>query len=127
MMVVTVEEVRTFLKNLPRSFVEDDTIDLQIKQAEWLAAKEKSSHASTEDIDKVVLARSAYFTTLAYMEEAERSLGVVPPGLQALVSELRTEMLQAMEYLKRGDHVSIPLTVSTISSSIWDYRRVDNP
>lgn len=122
-MGVTVEQVRFFLKNLPEDFVSDETIEIQIEQATWVVGKEKSIAAEQDDLDKVILVRSAFYTTLAYMEEAERSLGMIPPGLAVLANSLRTESEMAMQYIKRGAVYSIPLAVATISESIWDYVR----
>ena len=120
-MVVTVQEVRFFLKNLPEDFVSDETIEIQITQATWVVDKEKSAAASDEDLDKVILIRSAFYSTLAYMEEAERSLGMIPPGLAVLANALKTETDMAMKYIQRGEVYSIPLAVATLSDSAWDY------
>ena len=122
-MVVTVEQVRFFLKNLPVDFISDETIDIQIVQATWVVDKEKSAAASQDDLDKVILVRSAFYTTLAYMEEAERSLGMIPPGLAVLANALKNEAEMAMGYIRRGVIYSIPLSVATLSESIWDYAR----
>ena len=119
-MVVTVEQVRFFLKNLPEDFVSDETIDIQIEQAAWMVDKEKSAAASDDDLDKVVLIQSAFYCTLAYMEEAERALGVIPPGLAVLANALQKQAEIAMEYIKRGAVYSIPLAVAGVSESIWD-------
>ena len=100
----------------------DETIEIQITQATWVVDKEKSVAASDEDLDKVVLVRSAFYATLAYMEEAERSLGMIPPGLAILANSLKNESEMAIEYIKRGTIYSIPLSVVTLSESIWDYR-----
>ena len=119
-MVVTVEQVRFFLKNLPEDFVSDETVDIQIEQAAWMVDKEKSDAASDEDLDKVVLIQSAFYCTLAYMEEAERALGVIPPGLAVLANALQKQAEIAIEYIKRGAVYSIPLAVAGVSESIWD-------
>ena len=120
-MVVTVEDLRFFLKNMPEDFVSDETIEMQIDLAEWFISHEKSSQADDESLDKATLIRAAYFTTLAYMQEAERALGIVPPSLAALVSELKNLQLAAIEIIKRGNIYSIPLSLATLSGSAWDY------
>lgn len=109
-----------FLKNLPIDFVSDETIDIQIEQAAWMVDKEKSDAASDEDLDKVVLIQSAFYCTLAYMEEAERALGVIPPGLAVLANALQKQAEIAIQYIKRGAVYSIPLAVAGVSESIWD-------
>lgn len=121
-MAVTVEDVRFFLKNLPEDFVSDETILLQIDMAIWVVDKEKSSHATDDDIDKAVLVYAGYYTTLAYLEEAERAMGVVPPGLAALVNELHKLLEKALEYIRRGDVYQIPLALANLTDSGWDYR-----
>lgn len=123
-MTVIVEDIRLFLKNLPEDFVSDETIELQIDLSSWEVEKEKSSEASDEDIDKCVLLLAAYYTTLAYLQEAERALGVVPPGLAALVTELRQRRENALTYIRRGNAISVPLSLVTVSASVWDYREL---
>ena len=123
-MTVTVEDVRFFLKNLPEDFVSDETIELQIDLSSWEVDKEKSSQSSDEDLDKCVLLKSAYYTTLAYLQEAERALGVVPPGLAALVAELKQRTEQAVTYIQRGNVFSISLSIAGLSDSMWSYTQV---
>lgn len=123
-MTVTIDEVRSFLNNLPVEFVGPDAIQEQIDFAEWIVDNEKSSEASDEDIDMCVKIRAGFFVTLAYMEEAERALGVVPPNLESLARNLEKSMLAAMEYVKRGDPVT--LKYYDKSESAWDYRADDN-
>jgi len=119
--MVTVEDLRFFLKNMPEDFVSDETIELQIDLAEWFVDKHKSAEASNEDIDKTILVRSAYFVTLAYMQEAERALGVIPPGLGALVRELEKLQEEALQIVARGNIFSISLSLAGLSDSMWDY------
>lgn len=128
-MTVTVEDVRFFLKNLPEDFVSDETVEIQIDLSSWEISKEAGSGASAEDIDKCVLLRSAYYTTLAYLQEAERALGVVPPGLAALVAELKQRMENCLKILIKisayPEDISVyPISVSlaTLTDSMWDYR-----
>ena len=122
-MVITVSDVRQFMKDLPSDFVSDNTITKQIEFATWAVSKTKSDAATTEDVDKTVLICSAYYSTLAYMEEAERALGIIPPGMAVLVNELRIQKNMALEIVKRGAVYSIPLSIARMSTSMWSYTR----
>jgi len=121
-MGVTVEDVRVFLKGLPEDFVGNEVIEKQIDIATWVASSEKSESASDDDIDNFILLQAAYMTTISYMQEAERGLGVIPPNLIALETELRDLKNLGLEYIRRGTIFSIPLAVATVSESFWDYR-----
>ena len=121
-MAVTVEDVRFFLKGLPVDFVGDEVIIKQIDIAEWIANKEKSDTTSDEDLDNFSLLQAAYMTVIAYMQEMDRGLGVIPPNLIALENELRGLKELALGYIQRGEIYSIPLAIATLSESAWDYR-----
>ncbi len=121
-MVVTVEDIRFFLKGLPVDFVGDETIVKQIDIATWIANKEKSSTASTEDLDNFILLQASYMTVISYMQEMDRGLGVIPPNLIALETQLRSLKELGLGYIRRGEIYSIPLAVSGLSDSMWDYR-----
>jgi len=121
-MAVTVEDVRFFLKGLPEDFVGDEVIVKQIDIAEWIGSKEKSDTTSDEDLDNFALLQAAYMTVIAYMQEMDRGLGVIPPNLIALENELRGLKELALGYIQRGEIYSIPLAVATTSDSLWDYR-----
>ncbi len=120
MTTVTIRDVRYFLKNLPEDFVSDETITIQIDMAEWIVGKEKSAAATADDLYRAELICTAYRVTVAYMEEAERAIGVIPPSLAVLITQLQMDMELALSYIKRGNPVSI--SVFDISDSIWDYR-----
>ena len=115
---VTIDDVRKFLNNLPEEFVGPDAIEIQLTFAEWIVEKERSSSASVTDIYMTVLVHAGCFVTLAYMEEAERALGVIPPNLEELARNLEIILEKALGYIKRGAPVT--LKYYTTSASVWD-------
>lgn len=120
---VTIDDVRKFMKNLPEEFVGPDSIEMQIDFAEWICDKEASAAATAKDRKMFVIVHAAYYTTLAYMEEAERALGVIPPNLESLARNLENMMVLALGYIRRGDPVT--LKFYGVSESVWDYRNSD--
>jgi len=123
--MITVQKVRDFLKGLPTEFVGDVTIQTHIDNAYWEIDKEKSNATTQEDIDNTALLHASYNVTLAYMSEAERSLGVIPPTLTEVATGLHTRLEKAMVYIKRGSPTKVGPYV--VSDSLWRYRKETVP
>lgn len=121
-MTVTVNDVRTFLKDLPAEFVSDDVIQKQIDVATLIVNKEKSSQASSSDVDYAILVNAAVLSLMAYASEIERSLGVASPSLTALITQLQKLADKTLEYIKRGK--SVPEPYFDVPYSLWDYASV---
>ena len=122
--MVSVEDVRNFLKELPEQYVSDETINMQIRIAEFLVNKEKSKLASDDDVSQAVLLVASHLTLCAYAAEIERSLGVVSPALNALIDRMKDYADKALSYVRRGETVRVPVAV--ISDSLYDYIRGGN-
>ena len=120
-MIVSVDDIRETLKNMPSEFVADEVIEKQIEIAAYMVDKEKSSSATATDIYMATLICSSHLTLLAYASEIERSLGVVAPSLGALIERYRVLCKEAMGYLKRGSAVMPPLY--DMPYSYWEYAR----
>ena len=125
-MIVSVDDVRETLKNMPSEFVHDEVIEKQIEIAAYAVNKEASSAATTEDIYMATLICSCHLTLLAYASEVERSLGVVAPSLGALIERYRVLCKEAMEYLSRGTAVMPPMYAGEsssydVSESLWKH------
>jgi len=118
-LTVTVSDVRELLKDLPSEFVSDDSITKQIEIATFIVNKEKSSQASSSDVDNAVLLNAAFLTLTAYASEIERSLGVVSPSLNALIERYKTMADLALKYVKRGTDAPYPITA--VGESLWEY------
>jgi hypothetical protein len=116
--MVTTEDVRRFLKELPQEYVSDDTIELLIDTANFIVNKEKSEVVSAEDIEKAVLLQAAYLTLCAYASEVERSLGTLSPALNALIDQVRRSAELALQYVRRGLEVKAPY--AAVSDSLWE-------
>jgi len=121
--MVTIADVRSYLKDLPSEFVSDSVIEKHIDVATFIIEKEKSETASTEDIDKATLIYASYQTALAYATELERSLGQLPPPIVSWIELLKEAAEKALEYIRRGFLISIE--VPMISNSLYDYARSD--
>ena len=118
-MTVTVDDVRTLLKDLPSEYVSDDAVQKQIDVATFIVNKEKSSQASASDVDKAILLNAAFLTLSAYASEIERSLGVVSPSLNTLIERYKTLADMALEYVKRAGDVPYP--IADLGESLWEY------
>ena len=118
-MTVTVDDVRTLLKDLPSEYVSDDAVQKQIDVATFIVNKEKSNQASASDVDKAVLLNAAFLTLSAYASEIERSLGVVSPSLNTLIERYKTLADMALEYVKRAGDAPYP--VADLGDSLWEY------
>jgi len=118
-MTVTVDDVRTLLKDLPSEYVSDDAVQKQIDVATFIVNKEKSSRASASDVDKAVLLNAAFLTLSAYASEIERSLGVVSPSLNTLIERYKTLADMALEYVKRAGDAPYPIV--DLGESLWEY------
>jgi len=119
--MVTTEDVRRFLKDLPREYVSDDTIELLIDTATFIVNKEKSQATSASDVEKAILLQASYLTLCAYASEVERSLGAMSPALSALIEQVRRSAELALQYIKRGQEVRVPY--ATVSNSLWEVAR----
>lgn len=121
--MVTVEQVREVLKNLPEEYVYDNVIEPQIDIAEFIVDQEKTAAATDEQIEKAVLAWACYKTGLAYAADQERSLGVLSPQLNSWLDRLKQEAEMELRYVKRLSSAVNPLSYFDISDSLWYYMR----
>ena len=117
--MVTVSDVRTFLKDLPEEIVSDATIQEQINVATHLVENEKSAYASDQAVEYAILLSAAHLTAIAYASELERSLGVIPPQLNTLVNALEEMKEKALEIVRRGLPAD-PRLVATTSDSAFE-------
>jgi hypothetical protein len=116
-LTVSVLDVQLFLKELPEEFVPTTTIAKQLEIANWKVNADKSSAATATDVDNAVLIMAAYFSTLAYMAEAERSLGVIPASIEVIASELKDQMAEALKLVKRGAGAGVVQESSIITKT----------
>ena len=118
-MPVTVNDIRTLLKDMPSEFVSDETIQKQIEIATFIVNKEKSNQASTTDINRAIELNAAFLTLSAYASEIERSLGVVSPSLNTLIQQYKIMADLALKYVRRS--TDAPYPIADLGESLWEY------
>lgn len=123
-MTVTVKDVREYLNNLEASLVPDATVEKQIDVATTLVKREKSSRASSDDIDKAILTTAGYLTYNAYATQMERGEGAIPPPMLPHIERLKELMERFLSYVRRG--VPIHYSPIEISSTVFEITKVDN-
>ena len=101
--MVTVNDVRMFLADLPSTLVPDQTIEKAISVAETIVNSVASVEATPEDYDNAILVQAAWITMISYAAAIERSTGDVPPAVVERLRDLRAiadKVLQAVSGTK---------------------------
>jgi len=128
--MVTVSDVRQFLKDLPIDFVSDEAIQKQIELAQFIVSHENGGYATSDEIEKATLVAAAYYTALAYASEVERSLNVLPPSLINWLDLLKQAYERVLEYIRSGVPpfpVNLITLVADCSESLIDYLSGGDP
>jgi len=107
--MVSVQDVRSFLNNIASQRVSDDAIEKQIEIANVRVQAEKSSLATSEQIEDATLVFAGYLTMIAYAAQYERSVGALPSEISRHIALLETMTEAMMQYIKRFSPSFTPL------------------
>jgi len=121
--MVSVQDVRDFLKEITTQFVGDPTVRKQITMAEVLVNQEKGANITEEVLEQAILAKAAHLTYLAYATYIERSTGRVPEPMLLHLGELKDLAETMLGYARRGAVVKV--TVADLAKGIWKDEIID--
>jgi len=104
---------------MPDEFIADEVIQKAIDTATFVVDHEKSSSATTADLEKTIEINASYMSLMAYASEIERSLGIIGPSLGSLITEYKLLAEKALKYIRRASRVKEPYYDTPYS--LWEY------
>ena len=98
----SLEEVRSYLHNIPIQRLSDDTVEINMRFAESEVERKKSASASNDNIELAKLAVAGFLSYRSYADRVERGRGRTPPAISIQLAEYRTRMELALEIVRAG-------------------------